>query len=295
MVTIEEIAEILSRRSLEYSTINYPDKKEKSIDIVAVNKNSKMIVKIQGNKKSLKVKSDLKNIARIGLGIPVVINDSAEEEIISDKGNILSMNVDTFEKILDGEKIFLFKTRGGLFVKINSKELKKKREELGLSLGEVAQTLGVSRISIYDYEKEDSFVSLDIAEKLVELFGEEILGDVLNNFRVDEKDNDVQDDDDNIISHKIAINLTEKGFRVVKMSFTAIDLVASKNDSKILFSIEAESIPKSLKKFYEAKKITNKIEAKLIVISRDSKNKKIFEKEDFNSILENEILNYEFS
>ncbi|BFH74325.1 helix-turn-helix domain-containing protein [Sulfurisphaera javensis] len=290
MVTITDVAELLSKRSLEYSMINYPDKKEKSIDIIAVNRNSRMIVKIVESKKSLKVKSDLKNIAKIGLGIPVIIDESTEEEIINDKGNILGMNIETFQKILDGEKVFLYKTRGGLFVKINSKELKKKREEMGLSLGEVAQALGVSRISIYDYEREDSYVSIDIAEKLVELFGEEILGDVLSNFKVEEKtDTESYDTTD-----KMSISLTEKGFKVVRMNFTAVDIIALKGDRKIMFSMEDENVNKSLKKFSEAKKITNKMRAELIVIVKESKSKKIYEKEDFNTLTENEIMSYEF-
>jgi len=279
MVTIDEVAEILSKRSLEYSMINYPDKKEKSIDIIAVNRNKKMIVKILGNKKSSKIKSDLKNIARIGLGIPVIIEDSTEQEIINDRGNILGMNVETFERILDGEKVFLYKTRGGIFVKINSKELKKKREEMGLSLGEVAQALGVSRISIYDYEREDSYVSIDIAETLVELF--------------DEKDINLETQTASL-SDKIMLNLNEKGYKVVKMNFTAVDIIASKNDKKLLFSVEADNVSKSLRKFNEAKKITSKIKASLIVVVKESKNKKIYEKEDFNTISENEIMNYEF-
>ncbi|GAA5419299.1 hypothetical protein Stok01_01257 [Sulfurisphaera tokodaii] len=293
MVTIDEVAEILSKRSLEYSMINYPDKKEKSIDIIAVNRNKKMIVKILGNKKSSKIKSDLKNIARIGLGIPVIIEDSTEQEIINDRGNILGMNVETFERILDGEKVFLYKTRGGIFVKINSKELKKKREEMGLSLGEVAQALGVSRISIYDYEREDSYVSIDIAEKLVELFGDDILGDVLSGFKVDEKDINLETQTASL-SDKIMLNLNEKGYKVVKMNFTAVDIIASKNDKKLLFSVEADNVSKSLRKFNEAKKITSKIKASLIVVVKESKNKKIYEKEDFNTISENEIMNYEF-
>jgi len=203
------------------------------------------------------------------------------------------MNVETFERILDGEKVFLYKTRGGIFVKINSKELKKKREEMGLSLGEVAQALGVSRISIYDYEREDSYVSIDIAEKLVELFGDDILGDVLSGFKVDEKDINLETQTASL-SDKIMLNLNEKGYKVVKMNFTAVDIIASKNDKKLLFSVEADNVSKSLRKFNEAKKITSKIKASLIVVVKESKNKKIYEKEDFNTISENEIMNYEF-
>lgn len=300
MDTFSRVAELLSKRSIDFSMINYPEKREKSIDIIAINKNNKgrIVVKILKTKKVSKIKSDLQNLARVGVGIPVMINDYTEEEVINDKGNVLEMSTETFEKILDGEKIFLYKTRGGMFVKINSKELRKKREEMGLSLGEVAQTLGVSRISIYEYEKEDPYVSIDIAEKLVEIFGEEILGDVLTNFRPYNMTTEVESSPNKIFPSKLLDKLSEKGYKIVNMNFTAIDIIASKEESKeekrVFFSIETESTSKSLIKFNEARKISEKTKSELIIIVKDAKNKKTYEKEDFNTLSENEIMNYEF-
>jgi len=295
MDTIDRVAELLVKRSLEYSMINYPDKREKSIDLIAVNKNNnRIVVKILRSKKVAKIKPDLQNVAKIGIGIPIMIDDTTEQEVINDKGNVFEMNVNTFEKILDGEKVFLYKTRGGIFVKINSKELKKRREEMGLSLGEIAQSLGVSRISIYEYEKEDSYVSIDIAEKLVEIFGEDILGDILNNFRVYDINSEAENSMSSTTSSKIISKLSEKGFKIVSMNFTAVDIIASKEEKKMFFSLETESTSKSLIKFNEARKISEKIGSELVIIVKDNKNKKMYEKEDFNTIVENEIMSYEF-
>ena len=294
MDTIDRVAELLVKRSLEYSMINYPDKREKSIDLIAINNNNRIVVKILRSKKVAKIKPDLQNVAKIGIGIPIMIDDTTEQEVINDKGNVFEMNVNTFEKILDGEKVFLYKTRGGIFVKINSKELKKRREEMGLSLGEIAQTLGVSRISIYEYEKEDSYVSIDIAEKLVEIFGEDILGDILNNFRTNDINSEAENSSSSTSLGKIISKLSEKGFRIASMNFTAVDIIASKEEKKMLFSLETENTSKSLIKFNEARKISEKMGSKLIIIVKDNKNKKTYEKEDFNTIVENEIMNYEF-
>jgi len=294
MDTIDRVAELLVKRSLEYSMINYPDKREKSIDLIAINNNNRIVVKILRSKKVAKIKSDLQNVAKIGIGIPIMIDDTTEQEVINDKGNVFEMNINTFEKILDGEKVFLYKTRGGIFVKINSKELKKRREEMGLSLGEIAQTLGVSRISIYEYEKEDSYVSIDIAEKLVEIFGEDILGDILNNFRINEINSEAENSSSSTTQGKIISKLSEKGFRIASMNFTAVDIIASKEEKKMFFSIETENPSKSLIKFNEAKKISEKMNSELIIVVKDNKNKKTYEKEDFNTIVENEIMNYEF-
>jgi len=294
MDTIDRVAELLVKRSLEYSMINYPDKREKSIDLIAINNNNRIVVKILRSKKVAKIKSDLQNVAKIGIGIPIMIDDTTEQEVINDKGNVFEMNINTFEKILDGEKVFLYKTRGGIFVKINSKELKKRREEMGLSLGEIAQTLGVSRISIYEYEKEDSYVSIDIAEKLVEIFGEDILGDILNNFRINEINSEAENSLSSTTQGKIISKLSEKGFRIASMNFTAVDIIASKEEKKMFFSMETENPSKSLIKFNEAKKISEKMNSELIIVVKDNKNKKTYEKEDFNTIVENEIMNYEF-
>jgi len=295
MDTIDKVAEALDKRSLDYSMINYPDKKEKSIDLIAISRNNnRMIVKIAKSKKITKIKQDLRNVAKVGIGIPIMIDENVEQEIINDKGNVFEMNLDTFEKILDGEKVFLYKTRGGIFVKINSKELRKRREEMGLSLGELAQALGVSRISIYEYEREDPYVSIDIAEKLVEIFGEEILGDIFGSFKVTE----VTSEDEHLYnpksSNKIIAKLSERGFKIVNMNFTAIDIIALKEEKKIFFSIETQNTTESLIKFNEARKISEKTNSELIIVAKDSKNKKIYEKEGFNTLLENEIMNYEF-
>ena len=295
MDTIDKITEALSKRSLDYSMINYPDKRVKSIDLIAINKNnSRIILKILKNKKITKIKQDLQNVARIGIGIPIMIDDNVEQEVINDKGNVFEMNVNTFERILDGEKVFLYKTRGGIFVRINSKELRRRREEMGLSLGEVAQSLGVSRISIYEYEREDSYVSIDIAEKLVEIFGEDILGGIFDNFGTYDISSESENLSASSISSKLITKLTEKGFKTVSMSFTAVDIIALKGGKKLLFSLEAQSTSESLIKFNEAKKISEKMSSNLIVVVKDSKNKKAYEKEGFNTIAENEIMKYEF-
>ena len=295
MDTIDRVAEALAKRSLDYSMINYPDKREKSIDLIAISRNNnRIIVKIAKSRKNTKIKQDLQNVAKVGIGIPIMIDENVEQEVINDKGNVFEMNVATFEKMLDGEKIFLYKTRGGIFVKINSKELKKRREEMGLSLGEVAQALGVSRISIYEYEREDSYVSIDIAEKLVEIFGEEILGNIFDGFKA----TGITDEDEHLYnsksSNKIATKLSEKGFKIVNMSFTAVDIIALKGEKKIFFSIETQNSSESLIKFNEARKISEKTGSELIVVTKENKNKKLYEKEGFNTLLENEIMNHEF-
>jgi putative transcriptional regulator len=284
MTTIDELASILKKKEFSYSIIEYPEKK-KSVDIIAKNDKNiegKTLVLKVSDKKHNKILNDLKKLAEVSNALPIVVNDEVEEEVVSERDNVLVMNKYTLEKMIEGEKLFLMRTRGGIFVKINSKVLKQKRQEKGMSLGTLAEKLGVSRISIYDYEKEDSYVSLEVAERLVELFGEEVIGNILDDFKISssESQDSVNKIDDEY--GKLIKNLADKGFKVVRFEFTAVDLAAIKSDKKLFFCIDADFPSTSLKKFNEAKKLVSKINAKLYIITRNQRNHKIYEKENFN-------------
>jgi putative transcriptional regulator len=306
MSTINEIERVLLRGYYDYSIIHYPEK-NKSIDIIARKKsdstdNSRsFILKVTSSKyvHNSKLVKDLKKMATLSGALPILIDDQVDEEVINDRDKVLVMSSTTFEKVVSGEKIFLLKTRGGIFVKINSKELRKIREEKGMSLGELAEKLGVSRISIYDYEKEDSYVSIDVAEKLVDMFGERILGDIISDFKtedvkVDDKDLDVGNDRD--VTSLLVKKLVGNGYKIVRFNFTTVDLAASRDNKKMFFCIEAENVSTSLKKFNEASKLVSKVNGELVVIAKTSKTLKAYEKESFNAYtvedidkIENEI------
>lgn len=284
MTTISDIEKVLAKGAYEYLVIQYPEK-NKSIDIVASkngNSSRSFILKVsEKHSYQSKIVKDLKKMATLSGAVPILIDDQMDEEVINDRDKVLVMSTSTFEKVARGEKIFLLKTRGGIFVKINSKELRKRREEKGMSLGEVAERLGVSRISIYDYEKEDSYVSIDVAEKLIDLFGEEILGDVISDFKIEDKEFENEIENYKGIMSVIAKKLSSNGYKIVKFNYTTVDLAATRDDKKFFFCLEADDVSTSLKKFNEANKLVSKVNGVLVIIAKTSKNQKTYEKESF--------------
>ncbi len=100
------------------------------------------------------------------------------EDVIYEKYDTPVASPETFKKLLYNEKVYIRKRKSNFVVKVNGAKLREKRLESGMSLGNLADYLGVSKKSVYDYERGESSVSVDVALKLVELFGEEVLEEV---------------------------------------------------------------------------------------------------------------------
>ncbi|ALU12284.1 hypothetical protein EYM_02095 [Ignicoccus islandicus DSM 13165] len=115
--------------------------------------------------------------------IPLIVSEKMGsekllEDVIYERFDTPVASPETLNKLLSGDKIYIRKHKSAFVVSVNPKELKRKRVESGMSLGALADYLGVSKKSVYDYERGESKVSVDVAVKLVELFGEEVLEEV---------------------------------------------------------------------------------------------------------------------
>ena len=97
------------------------------------------------------------------------------EDVVYERHGTPVVSPETLIKILEGEKIFIKKSKSHFVVKINPKKLREARIKSGMSVGALANELGVSKKSVYDYETKEIRVSVDIAAKLVELYGEDVL------------------------------------------------------------------------------------------------------------------------
>ncbi len=97
------------------------------------------------------------------------------EEVVYERHGTPVVNPETFIKLVHGQKVFIRKLKSNFVVKVNSEKLKRAREESGMSIGALANYLGVSKKSVYDYETKGSRVSVDVAARIVELYGEEVL------------------------------------------------------------------------------------------------------------------------
>ncbi|AWR99967.1 helix-turn-helix domain-containing protein [Metallosphaera hakonensis] len=294
-VTLDNVLEVLEREGVSYSLIEYPEKNRKSIDIIARGKQRRFVIKISLDKPSKDETKELRNFSAMTGGMPIVVTDDTEEDIAIGKDNVIGLSVEGLAKALRGEKIFIYRTRGGIFIKIKSEVLRRKRMEMNYSMGDLSKLLGVTRKTIYDYENGESDVSIEVAEKLIDLFGEEVIGDVCDGSIPLLDSNEVQSMD--TISSRIAKNLSEAGFTSTAFRFTAVDVVASKGSKKVLITIEPRSQDQLEKKFREASKIANELASQLLIIARSSSSAKKIERDGFKILATENIdsLNNEIS
>ena len=150
-----------------------------------------LLIKILTNIDSMSQCSarEMRWIASMLSASPVVIGRRTrtaemEEGLVYERFGVPAINPETLESILIN-KVFpiIFSSRGGYYVKIDGDLLRRLRMERGLSLGDVAEQIGVSRRTIYNYENNVAGATFDTALKL-EDFLDESLATPLNIFEV---------------------------------------------------------------------------------------------------------------
>ncbi|EWG07062.1 MAG: hypothetical protein ASUL_06063 [Candidatus Aramenus sulfurataquae] len=281
---LADVVDILERSNVDYSVIYYPEKSKKSIDIVARDPSRKLVIKVSMDKVSKEEIVELEKFAYLVNSFPVLVTDETEEDIAIQKDKVVGLSLEGFRKLIEGEKIFIYRTRGGIFVKIRSEVMKRKREKMSFSMGDLAKMLGVSRKTIYDYENGECDVSIEIAEKLVDIFGPEIIGDVFedmnNRSRIE-----LEDEEKNQVSKILA----DEGFSIATLKLTAVDVVASRGNEKVLIAIGPKRAEFARRKAEEAKKLATKLNASLITIVRTYNMVKELEKDGFKAYMSDDL------
>ena len=91
-----------------------------------------------------------------------------EDDTVYSRYNVLAITPRTFENIvLRGIHPLIQAGPGGYYVEIDGEAVKKRRQELGLSVGEVAEKIGISRRTLYGYERGMAKASVTAAYNLL--------------------------------------------------------------------------------------------------------------------------------
>jgi putative transcriptional regulator len=123
---------------------------------------------------------EIVNIGNVLCASPLMVgvktrNSKMEEGVVYGRYSIPAVTVDTFENILlEGALPMIFSARGGYYVKIDGPLLREIRRKKGISLGDVAENIGVSRRSVHKYENEDICMTLKTALRLEEFLDESL-------------------------------------------------------------------------------------------------------------------------
>lgn len=91
-----------------------------------------------------------------------------EDDTVYSRYNVLAVTPKTFENIVLRKIYPLIQAGpGGYYVEIDGEAVKQRRQELGLSVGEVAEKIGISRRTLYGYERGMAKASVTTAYNLL--------------------------------------------------------------------------------------------------------------------------------
>jgi len=95
-----------------------------------------------------------------------------EDDTVYSRYNVLAVTLRTFENVVIRNTHPLVQAGpGGYYVEIDSEAIKRRRQELGLSVGEVAEMIGTSRRTLYGYERGMAKASVSAAYNMVWTLG----------------------------------------------------------------------------------------------------------------------------
>ena len=249
---IVKTAETLHDKGFEVSKPYINEKS--SINIVARSGEKLVLVKVLRDVGELKTccALDMKKASYALKASPLIIGErdeskEIETEAVYEKHGIYVVHPDALKDYLNGRKQYVYYKGGRFYVKIDGRKLKEIREKIGLSLGGLANLLGVSRKAIYEYERDEMDATLDVADKLYEVLRrfvgeEEALQafkpvDLLENAIIRQGIRDYEGDaltgaKKLRLQDEVALKLLKLGFSVFKLKDAPFNLIAKKDNDK---------------------------------------------------------------
>ena len=154
----------------------------RSFDLMTSNGENLLVIKVVSQIDSVNedVAWDLDKIAKHLKAIPLIIGERARDLPLERGAIYLRYGINAvssatlYDYLAEGELPLVYASSGGLYVNIDSEKIRKRREELSMSLGDLAHALGVSRRTISKYE-DGMGTTLDMAMRLEEFFDEDIV------------------------------------------------------------------------------------------------------------------------
>ncbi len=142
-----------------FTVVSYTDAKS-CVDFVARRGEDLILVRVLGNVDAMREESarEFVRLAAVLRAYPVVVGTHTkrgplEDGVVYWRYGIPVMTVETFASALAGDYPLTEEFRGKRIVLIDSAELRRRREEMGLTLHQLADLVGTTKESIYRYER----------------------------------------------------------------------------------------------------------------------------------------------
>lgn len=148
-------------------------------DFAARKNGTLILVKVQLDIDNLSLGDslELKAISECVSAASLLVGERAREKPLEDdtvysRYEVSAVTPKTFESTVISKNYPLIHAGpGGYYVEIHSEAIKKRRQELGLSVGETAEMVGISRRTLYGYERGMAKASVTAAYNLIYTLG----------------------------------------------------------------------------------------------------------------------------
>lgn len=212
----------------------------RSFDLAARRGGVLLILKILSNIDGFNGKTavEIRRLAKYLSGNPLLIGDKTRDHnleggVVYFRYGVPTVSLSTLvDWILDDIPPFVYAAHGGLYVKIDGRLLRKLRLECGISLGALASELSVSRRTVSKYEIESMDTTIDVALRLEELFGQELIKPV----EILESANPVARELE-LIDDKVLRHLSQIGFDVFPTAQSPFNAITQNEDLVVLTGV----------------------------------------------------------
>ncbi|MEM2971716.1 MAG: helix-turn-helix domain-containing protein [Candidatus Bathyarchaeia archaeon] len=224
---------------------------------------------------------ELRIIAKSVSAASVLISEKTREKPLEDdtvysRYDVLAVNSKTFENfVLRNIHPLVQAGPGGYYVEIDWEAVKRRRQELGLSVGEMAEIVGISRRTIYGYERGMAKASVTVAYKLICALGIPVAKSV----NIFEKSQEQRKDPLTRAGRTIRNKLLQKIFKkfsrynIVAVKKAPFDFVVnvSEDETKIIGGVTSEKEEKLERRVNEILSVSKVVRAYPIIITKGQK------------------------
>ncbi len=176
---IVRVLSLMKRLVDKVTVIEYPDD-SRSVDLVVEPRAGlhaivKVSASVSTRKKDfieLKKISDFLNINAL-----VVTESYNKEKLLENvlyiRGRIGFITPKTLESLCMDEPIYIYEYQGSYYVKVRGEALRELRSKFRLGYSMLAKMIGITSKSLYEYEQGKMGMSIEVAERFLEIFGDE--------------------------------------------------------------------------------------------------------------------------
>lgn len=148
-------------------------------DLAAHGKKQLAFIKVYANIGNVSAKdaSELQTISECFSATPIIIGEKTrrkplEDDTVYSRYDIYAITTKTLEDtVLHGVHPLVEAGPGGYYIELEGNLIRKRRQELELSVGKLAEMIGISRRTLYGYERGMAKASVSTAYKLEWILG----------------------------------------------------------------------------------------------------------------------------